>query len=155
MKMKSTIKLIALACVLNLFGCGTNTPASKPASTDEELLVEESAEYYKALFSATVSEDIKKHLLPGVDKIKDQNKAAWAKELKKDCGPVGINLQREANTCRIKAIGEGVKTNPSFESLKDYTFKSCRPIIEHVSDECNGAMETVFKGLFEPAKALK
>ena len=140
-------KLLAIIFMLDFLSCSP-TPQSP-----EELLVEESAEYMKALYKATAPDNINKYLLPEVDKIKDENKARWAAELKKNCNAVEISLQKEGNSCRIKALAEGVKQNPKFDSLKDYARKKCEKVMEPVSDNCNQALEKILNSLLEPVKS--
>lgn len=142
------VKLIALAGILNFSSCGLDNKISTP----ELLLVEESANYMKELFKTTAPEPIIKHLLPEVDKVKDENKARWSAELTINCNAVEINIQKEGNQCRIKAISEGAHANPKLQDLRKYTRDSCYKIIESVSENCNKAVEKILEALYIPAE---
>ena len=145
---KIFIIMLILACSLNFFGCKSDNSVATP----EILLVDESTEYMKELFKATAPKDIIQHLLPEVDKVKDENKATWAAELIKNCSPVEINIHKEEIICRIKAIPEGLKKDPKFEPLRNYTRDSCSKLVESVSKNCVAVSNKILEALYKPAE---
>ena len=160
MKSKVTLKFLALLCALNFLSCGSDKPAPTPEPTPmpelspELSLVEESAEFIKALFKATTPEDQLKTLFPEVDKVKDENKAKWAAEYETKCTPVEKLSLKAGNLYRLEAVAKGVNANPKLEDLRNYTINSCSKISETISDRCLIPLQTALELLYKSAQAV-